>query len=242
MSRSVDTDEEARCSSARRYLKRLFVGDETRPRQRFVPADKLRSYLTRPKVTWLLQCHCPTCKSDHAAFRRTLTPTEFIGSIVGPENDSNARPNPAKTALALFALLIYIEHPLLIVGFVMRGCSDHALERTPALFSIDHLRQRYSQEFALRVGDERFKEFATDFAEYLPKFAVPRMDSGEYSVYELDTILPFMNEQKIGIRDADGVVQHEGAHGKVYSFEIYEEYRQFPVCGFSWQGGGAAQC
>jgi hypothetical protein len=150
---------------------------------------------------------------------------------VGPEDDTNARLDPGKTALSLFALLIFIEHPLLIIGFVMRRCSDHALERTPALFSLDHLRREYCQEYAHRVGEEEFKEFANDFAEYLPKFAIPRMDSGEYSVYGPDTILPFLNEQKIGVRGPDGVVQQEGAHGKVYSFEIYEEYRQFPVSG-----------
>jgi hypothetical protein len=148
---------------------------------------------------------------------------------VGPENDSNTPLDPGKTALALFALLIFIEHPLLIIGFVMRRCSDHALERTPTLFSIEHLQREYCQEYANRIGDEQFKEFATDFAEYLPKFAIPRMDSGEYSVYGPDTILPFLNEQKIGVRGPDGVVQQEGAYGKVYSFEIYEEYRQFPV-------------
>lgn len=226
-SRVAMSREEARCSSARHQIKRFFVGDANRPRQRFVPVDKLRSYLTRPRVTWLLECRCRTCTNDHAPFRRART--EFIGSIVGPENDSNTPLDPGKTALALFALLIFIEHPLLIIGFVMRRCSDHALERTPTLFSIEHLQREYCQEYASRVGDEQFKEFATDFAEYLPKFAIPRMDSGVYSVYGPDTILPFLNEQKIGVRGPDGVVQQEGAYGKVYSFEIYEEYRQFPV-------------
>ncbi|KAE9379781.1 kinase-like protein [Stipitochalara longipes BDJ] len=223
---SAGDDEGPRCSIARHHIKGFLVGDENRPRQRFVPVDKLRTYLTRSTVTWLLECKCPTCSKDHALFRRGRT--EFIGSIVGPENDSNTQPDPSKTALALFALLIYIEHPLLILGFVIRRCSDHGLERTPTSFSIEHLRREYCEEYANRVGDRHFKEFANDFAEHLPKFAIPRMDSGEYSVYGPDTILPFLNEQKIGVRGRDGEVHQEGAHGKVYSFEIYEEYRQFP--------------
>ena len=210
-------------------IKRFFVEDAVRPRQRFVPVDKLRSYLTRSTVTWVLECRCLTCSNDYAPFHRART--EFVGSIVGPEDDTNTRLDPGKTALSLFALLIFIEHPLLIIGFVMRRISDYALERTPALFSLDHLRLDYCQEYANRVGEEGFKVFANDFAEYLPKFAIPRMDSGEYSVYGPDTILPFLNEQKIGVRGPDGVVQQEGAHGKVYSFEIYEAYRQFPVSG-----------
>ncbi|KAH8655060.1 kinase-like domain-containing protein [Tricladium varicosporioides] len=224
-----EADEQSRCSTARHYIKRLVVGDIACSRQRFIPVDKLRSYLTRERVTWLLECPCWSCKKDHSVFRRDKPPTEFIGRIVGPENDANDQRDPAKTAFALFALLISIEHPLLIIGFVTRRCSDHVLEtRTPELFSIDNLRKGYCLEFTTAVGDEDFKGFASDFAESLPKFAVPRMDSGEYSIYGQDTILPFTNEQKIGKRGEDGVIQHEGAHGKVYSFEIYEEYRQFP--------------
>jgi len=225
---SVDTDEDPRCTSARKHIKRLLVGDEARPLRRFAPVDKLRSYLTQDKVKWLLGCRCSTCKKDHAAFKRDIKPTEFIGRIVGSENEATRR-DPAKTAFALFALLISIEHPLLIVGFVMRQCSDHNLETSPALFSADHLRTHYCKEFATRVGLDEFNEFVSDFAEALPKYAVPRMNSGEYSIYGPDTILPFIKERKLGVRGEDGIIRQEGAHGKVYAFEIYEEYRQFPV-------------
>ena len=225
-----DVDDEVRCSNARRQVKRLFVLDEARPHQRFFPVDKLRSFLTREKVIWLLECHCPTCKKDHASFKRAKPPIEFIDRIVGPESDANAQRDPAKTALALFALLIFIEHPLLIIGFVIHQCSDHTLEtRAPGQFSFRNLKEGYCKELAASVPDHDFKQFAADFAEALPKFAVPRMDSGVYSVYGLDTILPFTNERKIGVRGEDGVIRQEGAHGKVYAFEIYEEYRQFPV-------------
>lgn len=211
-----DLEQEPLCSKTRRTIRRLMVGDEARPRQRFVPVDKLRSHLTREKVTELLECRCNGCQRDHAVFRRDRTPAEFINRIVGLENDPSSQRDPAKTALSLFALLIYIGHPLLIIGFVMRRCSDHALETmSSALFSSEYLRTHYCAEFARRVGVDTFQDFVSAFAEALPTFAIPRMDSGEYSVYGPDTILPFLNEKKIGVRGPDGSIRQEGAYGKV---------------------------
>jgi hypothetical protein len=228
---SLAAAEEVPCTSARRHIRRLFLLDEARPGQRFFPLDKLRSYLTPATVAWVLQCPCAKCRRNYAAFRRNKTPTEFIDRIVGPENDPHANLNPSKTAFALFALLIYIEHPLLIIGFLMRECCDFFLERrSPASFSRELLRA-YCREFADREGDEEFGRFASEFTQFLPQFAIPRMDSGVYSVYGADTILPFVNERKIGIQDPDGTIRQEGANGRVYSFEIYEEYRNFSVGG-----------
>jgi hypothetical protein len=48
------------------------------------------------------------------------------------------------------------------------------------------------------------------------------MDSGVYTVYEKDTILPFLKHNK---------VSSQGAHSRVYAFEIYGEYRKFTVSG-----------
>lgn len=226
--------EEPRCRVARNSIKLFFV-DAARQGQCFVPIDKLRSYLTRSHVLHLLECRCPTCRRDHGVFRpRVRPPAEYISRIVGPDNGPNAPAcvDPAKTALTLFALLLYIEHPLLIIGFVMRGCSDHILEkRTPNLFSVNNLREpeSYCSEFADRVAPDVFRAFVSEFSQHLPQFSIPSMDSGEYSVYGLDTILPFVKERKVGVRNEDGTIRQEGANGKVYAFEIWEAYRKFPV-------------
>jgi hypothetical protein len=225
---SVPADE-VRCSSARRDVRGLFVMDKARPGQRFFPLDKLRTYLTREKVAWVLQCSCTTCRRHYAVFRRNKSPIEFLDRIVGPADEPDTAYNPSKTSFALFALLIYIEYPLLVLGFLMRSCYDFLLEnRSTSSFSSVALRE-YCQEFADREGDEEFDAFAADFIQLLPQFAIPRMDSGGYSEYSADTILPFINEKKIGIQDPDGSFREEGANGRVYAFEIHEEYRKFPV-------------
>ncbi|KAJ9623016.1 hypothetical protein H2204_011274 [Knufia peltigerae] len=45
------------------------------------------------------------------------------------------------------------------------------------------------------------------------------MDSGTYSVYAKDRILPFFNQRKLS---------SQGANSHVYAFEIHDEYRDFP--------------
>ena len=226
---SVVSADELRCSSARRDIRLLFVLDKARPGQRFFPLDRLRTYLTREKVAWLLQCPCTTCKKHHAVFRRNVSPIELLDQIVGPENEPDAVYNPSKSSFALFALLIFIEYPLLVRGFLMRSCRDIFLENRSASSFSPQILKDYCREFAEREGDGEFDAFAADFTQNLPQFAIPRMNSSGYSVYSPDTILPFINERKIGIQEPDGTVREEGANGRVYAFEIYEEYRQFPV-------------
>ena len=225
---SGSAPEEPRCGIAREKIKSLRVQGRDRS-QFFYPLDKLRAYLTRDHTIWILNCPCRKCKTLCHAFTTCTSRTQFIDRIVGPPNNSAASRDPSKTAIALFSLLIYIEYPLLILGFAMRNCYDfHLATRSTTTFSSDHLRD-YCHEFIAKEGNDQFEQFSADFATALPRFAIPRMESGAYSIYTRDTILPFVNEAPVGIRDADGNVRQEGAYGRVYSFEIYDEYRDFPV-------------
>ncbi|KAI9047066.1 hypothetical protein LZ554_009140 [Drepanopeziza brunnea f. sp. 'monogermtubi'] len=223
---SLSTERELRCSSVRSEIQDLAILDEADPLKRFFPVDKIRSCLTRNKVSWLLNCACSKCKKEYALFRRKKPPTEFLDRIVGSEDDPESSCNPSNTAFTLLALLIYAEHPLLIPGFLMRDFYDASLP-PPASFSKQQLRA-YCPEFALE-NERDFNKFVSEFLQLRPQFAIPRMDSGMFIAYGPDTILPFIREQKIGARGPNGIIQkmQSGASGRIYKFEIYEEYCNF---------------
>jgi hypothetical protein len=125
--------------------------------------------------------------------------------------------NPARTAYSLFGLLICIEHPMLIIGFMMREYYD--IHLLPVTF---RSLKSMLNEFFEKEGSNAFKQFEHDFNVTLRHFAIPMMDSGAYSVYGKDTILPFLKHNK---------VRSQGANSSVYAFEIYGEYRKFSVSG-----------
>lgn len=226
---SVAPSGDVRCEAANDIIGGLFVEDEGRPGQRFYPVNKVRSYLARDRVVWLFECPCINCRREFGFFRSNMSPADFADRIVGPEDEPDSRRDSSKTAFSLFALLIYIKHPMLIIGFVWTHISDYHLEtRVSNTFSKETLRNAYCQDFAARDAT-KFARFASDFILFLPQFAIPRMNSGGYSLYSADTILPFINETMIGDIGPDGSVIQEGAHGRVYAFEIYDEYRDFSV-------------
>ena len=47
-------------------------------------------------------------------------------------------------------------------------------------------------------------------------------------VYDQSTILPFVNEKPLGTKNQDGEIVQEGAYGRIFSFEIVEEYQNLP--------------
>ncbi|KAF2191184.1 kinase-like protein [Zopfia rhizophila CBS 207.26] len=147
----------------------------------------------------------------------------ILNKITGDENSST---NRRRTAFSLFALLAFVEHPLLIIGFLDKEKNDDFLEASPELFSKENLKT-YTGKYAA-TNPRAFAHFAFSFSESMPKFAVRHMDSGKFANYNAKTILPFINEREIRKMDADGHWTAEGANGKVFEFEIYEEYRQFP--------------
>jgi hypothetical protein len=225
------------CADVRTQIIALQVFEEADdiPSKSFFPLDKIRKSLTREIVTKILQCLCLKCSTHRSLFGRNINPLERLDQIVGPPNLSrlSERRDTRKTAFALFALLIFIEHPLLIIGFLERTCSDFVLETSPGLFSRDSLRNHYCSRFAefseKRSEPNQFTRFASQFVRYLPEFVLPKMDSGVFTVYHANTILPFVKERKIGRRNEDGSIESEGANGKVYAFEIPDEYQRFPV-------------
>jgi hypothetical protein len=151
----------------------------------------------------------------------------YVNHIMGGRSDSG---DMTKTYYSVFGLLVYLEHPLFIIGFLDRNCSDHFLEswvRHTALFSWQNLKQ-YTGDYSNDMV--RFERFARRFTASLPRFAVPHMESERFSQYHPSVVLPFVGEEEIEKRrDDDGQLTSGSANGKVVAFKIYREYNKFTV-------------
>ncbi|OCL12991.1 kinase-like protein [Glonium stellatum] len=225
----MSLDGEAQCVVARRSIGAIATPDNPRiilPRP-FFPRDKLAQILNRQTTLGILKCACKTCKRHAVALGRAFsTPTQYIDDIVGPLTSPTQEPSSSETCISLFGLLTYIGCPQLIIGFLEQRSRDFALEMDPTVFKPD-MGTKYWPRFEKHHPAES-KQIVTQFCNYIHQFAVPNMDSGAYSVYGPNTILPFINEEKIGAPNEQGEIMPEGSSGKVYAFEIYERYRKFP--------------
>ncbi|CAO2656257.1 Nn.00g050600.m01.CDS01 [Neocucurbitaria sp. VM-36] len=159
-------------------------------------------------------------------FKSQGDPESYVNDIMGGRYDPS---NLTKTYYSVFGLLVYIEHPLFIIGFLHRDCNDFLLESwatNTSHFSREHLKE-YVGEY--KRDAIRYERFAKRFAANLPKFAVPHMASKKFSQYDATVVLPFIEEREIGKRmDDEGNWTSEGANGKVFAFKIYREYNKFP--------------
>ncbi|KAF2474443.1 kinase-like protein [Lindgomyces ingoldianus] len=192
----------------------------------FFPLDKLRSYLKADKVRDILRCNCDQCKA-HRKFFNDTDPLNYLYRITGVEDGTKETKDRTKTAYSLFSLLIYVQHPLLIVGFMEKERSDFLLEFSASSFTKESLKDYTGRYHANDSGG--FARFASEFIKAMPEFCVPHMESGEFTHYEANVILPFIEEKEIGKKiDASGQWTSEGANGKVFKFKIYTEYQNFP--------------
>ncbi|MCJ1461418.1 hypothetical protein MMC07_000015 [Pseudocyphellaria aurata] len=161
----------------------------------FYPDDQLKRLLTPEQVQKILDCTCTSCCDDR--------------------NDHAPRAPPsskriASKAVCLFALLTTIKHPGLIARCLEQGSNDqtfiHDVTQTPGMSGKGMVRQfwpKMSKEQAIAVAQQLDNE--------MYKFAIPKIDSSTFQEYNARTILPFINEGKIG----------GGASSTVYSFEIH---------------------
>lgn len=164
-------------------------------------------------------CQCWNCK-NRVESQKPYDIPRLCGTILG---------FGCSPSVLLFALLVYIECPHLIVGFLERNCSDKRLEQDLAAFSEDYIRRT-----CWPLYDEKnpasSKRLAERFRSNKYSFIVPRIEDGVFVEYDRSRILPFFNEKPLGRRTDDGEIIQEGAYGRVYSFDIFEEYKAFQVC------------
>jgi hypothetical protein len=209
------------CRRARDDVEDLQYEDGSKP---FFPLDKMRSYFKYQKIKEILECTCAQCQEDLRMFSSRREPVEYVNRIMG-----NADPNDLRrTFFSVFGLLVYVEHPLFIIGFLDHNCNDYVLEARAAHSTLpnDDLKN-WTGEY--RRDSVRFDRFARRFRANLPSFAVPHFESAEFVLYDERVVMPFVKEVEIGKKTAeDGHLTSEGANGKVFAFKIYREYA-FPV-------------
>jgi hypothetical protein len=215
------------CKAARSKIQELqyFEDFEDGKTVSFFPLDRLRSFLKRDVVKSILECGCPVCQEEKIIFGGNTNQLQYLDAIIGNQEQYNR----TKSAYLIYSLLIYIEHPMAVIGFLEGQCTDFHVQTTPS-FSKERLKTDYCSRLWERVDAARFDRFAIQFIRAIPEFAVPRMDSITFTRYTPNRILPFIEEKKIGIKTETGEITSEGANGKVYRFRIYDEYQHFKVC------------
>jgi hypothetical protein len=191
----------------------------------FYPWDKLQQFLTKEKVEELLGCRCSKCKRDNDGFSNNVDSLPIVPSIIGVPGEPSTR---KRSAFSLFGILVFLERPLLVIGFLALGWSDYWLEEYPGELSREKLKNCVG---SFHVTDSvEFEHFASRFQHFLPEFTVQRFYSGTFEAFAENTVLPFTGERKISKRrdEREKEVRH-GAYSEVYAFTAYGGYVNFPV-------------
>jgi hypothetical protein len=201
------------CILARHELAKRSVPRDANVREekRFFPAINLDKFLDKTAVESILDCRCNQCKRHLDDLGKQDPPIKYADKIVGTNRPTDAR--------ALFALLIYIEHPMFIVAFMERGMDSKSLESFCAqpLFVPKTLETYWPRYSKLNPNDSL--DLAQKFSFKMHQFVPPILDHGNFSLYSANTILPIIEGPTLG----------SGAYGEVYPFSIYEGYNQIPV-------------
>ena len=168
----------------------------------------------RNRVEDVLKCSCSSCTSRVEA---------------ALESDIVESPHKILScSLLVFALLVHIKCPKLIFSFIRRGFHDDQLLDTRQDTSIEDICTYFWPIYHERDRTESIK-IARRFKFHMHRFAIPLMGDNTFRVYDQSTILPFVNEKPVGTKNQDGEIIQEGAYGRIFSFEIVEEYQNIPV-------------
>lgn len=211
------------CRAARDAVDDLQYEEEGTSKT-FIPVDRLRNYLTTDKIREILSCVCPTCCEDLSAFNSGTEPKDYVEHIRGNPDQTVSR----NTYYSVLGLLIHIEHPLFIIGFVDHNCDDHFLESlaTNSKLSQEDLKT-YTGNY--KRDPRKYDRFARRFFKGLFQFAVPHLEANVFTQFSDDVVMPFVEEVEISTRMAEGEhLTSEGTKGRVFAFKIYREYN-FPV-------------
>lgn len=192
----------------------------------FFPLNELRSYFNEQKIREILFCDCPKCKEDLQMFESRTDPESYVNKIMGGSGPKDL----TRTYYSVFGLLVCVEHPLFIIGFLDHTCNDYILESwatRSSNFSDDRLKICTGDYARNTLG---FARFVKKFKANLPEFAIPHLEPNGFSQYGESVVLPFIEEEEIGKKQADdGHTTSEGANGRVFAFKIQYEYNRFPV-------------
>lgn len=207
---------EPACTKLKRDIDSLAIpnNQEIPNHRRFFPQTLLRRLLIRNTIEVVLRCSCSSCTSRVEAAQESDI-VESSHKIIS-------------CTILLFALLVHIKCPKLIFSFIRRGFHDDQLLDTAQDTSIGHICTNFWPIYHERDPTES-SQIAKLFKWHRHRFAIPLMGDNTYTVYDQSTILPFVNEKPLGTKNQDGEIVQEGAYGRIFSFEIVEEYQNLPV-------------
>lgn len=200
------------CIKLRDDLGDLVVPTDVPDHQRFFPKSQVKRLFTDERIREVLECVCSRCQDQKRMFRRRDSQSSVV-TIGGHRN--------GPCAILLFALLVYIECPSLIYAFLDKRLCDLEVESNLTKFTAQYIQQQYWPKQHFRFADK------FDWSKF--KFFVPFMRDDRYEEFPAGTILPFVNEKRLGRSTEAGEIVNEGSFGTVFAFEILDEYRGFQV-------------
>ncbi len=224
------------CSNLRTDLDSLALpkDPDIPEHKKFFSKFDIRKLFAPDAVTDLLACTCQRCtglrESNGIQLRQM---SKVANAIIGAPKDHDMQ----RTFLLILGLLLYIDYPALIAGFVQRKCYDCCLEADLRQLTAIQFQQKFWPKL-LNSAPKKSSLIMERFRWKKYNFFVPTLDN-KFSTYDQHTILPFINEKKVGRKTIDGAIIFEGAYGRIYSFEIHDEYREFIVSVLSWMFAGS---
>lgn len=145
--------------------------------------------------------------------QRRRDSSDYLATITGT-NNSNGACSTSDCAIILFALLTCSECPSLIYTLLDNNLTDGYFESHVSKFTAQYIQQKYWPTIRTR--------FLNKFHWNKFRFAVPYMRDSNYEEYSSETILPFLRETRLDR-------ENEGSYGKVFAFEVLDEYQCIPV-------------
>ncbi|KAF2234854.1 hypothetical protein EV356DRAFT_137274 [Viridothelium virens] len=208
------------CLKLRDDLEDLSVpNDNSVPQnRRFFPRSSVKRLCTEGWISSALHCCCLKCREHRQTAQRPPNSPYYYAAIIG-ENKSS-RCDSGRVGI-LFALCVCSECPSLIYSFIDKGITDDYFENHMSQFTASNIRQKYWSSIHPRYS-ERFH-----WNKY--RFATPFLKKILFDEYPSEIILPFLKESRLGKQNKHGEIEDEGSYGKVFAFEILDEYFAIPV-------------
>jgi len=199
--------------------------------KQFFPINELRAILVPKTVQAILRHRCDYCQQQTLWLPKPDI-DKSVDHIVGT---SSNHPSLARTAITIFALLIYIENPLLIFSFLQKGDNDDTFAKNTETYEPVRLYEiwRDFHTHHTRASEEVARNFRTQKWH----FAIPHMSHGEHTRYQSRHMLPFAMQKELGLHtgaqqqeselDRDRIGHDRGGNGKVFKVELHPGYGNF---------------
>lgn len=188
-------------------------------RKELVSAQRLRSLINRDVVGEVLACLCINCADQRET---TVAVSSFqLGDWV------------TSSGQLIFALLAFNDCAQLVQGFAKKDFNDAVVHKHVRSLTADSVPRTFWPSFD-EMNPGRSRRLAGQVERYRYNFFVPTLNDriagvGDIQEFDDDAILPFASQELIGARLPNGRIVEQGGFGKVYGFQMLEEYKDFQV-------------